>query len=407
MKLILEKKFAEYLQNQLDNKYIVTLDINKFKALNNIYGYDFCNTILKTMGDKLTKVLPENSVTSRISNDVFATIFSYGKDINVLLDKMISTISTMKISNIDIHVNLSVGVYKVRDDDKDINKVLDKAYMARAEIKGLYNQAYYIFDNKLESQLVEEQKIESAMDKALENKEFKVVYQPKMYAQTETISGAEALVRWQKDGEIVSPGKFISLFEKNKFIIKLDLYVFKQACEDIATWKEKFGFQPVVSINVSKEHFVNEKFIDEYVEITEKYNLDRSKIDLEITESATMDDNINILKILNYIKENGFMISIDDFGTGYSSLSMLQNMPIDVIKIDKVFVDKADLSSNENIINYIMYLAKRLEVKTIVEGVETKEQVDYIRKLNCDVIQGYYYSKPISKEEFEEYVKNI
>lgn len=153
------EKAAEYLQNQLDNKYIVTLDINKFKALNNIYGYDFCNTILKTMGDKLTKVLPENSVTSRISNDVFATIFSYGKDINVLLDKMISTISTMKISNIDIHVNLSVGVYKVKDDDKDINKVLDKAYMARAEIKGLYNQAYYIFDNKLESQLVEEQKL--------------------------------------------------------------------------------------------------------------------------------------------------------------------------------------------------------------------------------------------------------
>lgn len=396
---------AVFLEEDTDDKYIITMDINKFKALNNIHGYEFCNSILKTMGKKMLKVLPEKNITSRISNDVFATIFSYDKEINVVLDKLIKEVSDLKVENIDIHVNLSVGVYKVKTEDKDINQILDKAYMARAEMKGLYHQNYYIFDEKLENQLVEEQKIESTMEKALENNEFKVVYQPKMYAKSETISGAEALVRWQTEDGMVPPGKFISLFEKNKFILKLDLYVFKQACSDIASWKEMFGFQPVVSINVSKEHFINERFIDEYVEIADQYKLDRSKIDLEITESATMDDNINILKILNNIKEKGFMISIDDFGTGYSSLSMLQNMPIDVIKIDKVFVDKADLSSSENIINYIMYLAKRLEVKTIVEGVETKEQVDFMKKLNCDVIQGYYYSKPIPKEEFEEYVK--
>jgi len=134
-----------------------------------------------------------------------------------------------------------------------------------------------------------------------------------------------------------------------------------------------------------------------------KYNIETDKIDLEITESATVDSNVDILKVLNRIKAKGFKVSIDDFGTGNSSLSMIQSMPIDVIKIDKIFVDKADLDSEKNIINYIMYLAERLEVRTIVEGVETKEQVEFIRKLECDIIQGYYYSKPLSKADFEDY----
>lgn len=394
---------THFLQTNTKTKYIIALDINKFKALNNIYGFEFCNKILEALAVKLNIILPEGNITCRISNDVFATIFSYQKDIETLLNKIFHDVSNLKIGNTLLHVNLSIGVYKLKHDDLDINKALDKAYMARSKIKGLYNDNYYIFGEDLENQLVEEQQIESCMEQALRDKEFVVVYQPKTAANTEKVVGAEALVRWHRNGEMISPGKFIPLFERNKFIVKLDLYIFEQACKDIASWKEKYGFVPIVSINVSKEHFVYENFIDEYVDITDKYGLDRSKIDLEITESATVSDKIDIIKILDSIKEKGFVVSIDDFGTGYSSLSMLQSMPIDIIKIDKVFVDKANLESDKNIINYIVYLAKKIEVKTIVEGVETKEQADYVRNLNCDVIQGYYYSKPISKEEFEEY----
>lgn len=393
----------KFLQNSTKNKYIIVLDINKFKALNNIYGYEFCNNILKELGRKLVNILPSNNITCRISNDVFATIFSYDNNIKKLLDTIFNNASHLEIDGTSIHVNLSIGVYKVKPEDNDTNKVLDKAYMARSKIKGLYNDNYYIFDNILENKLVEEQKIESSMEDALKNKEFTVVYQPKTLTSNEKLIGAEALIRWYKDGDIISPSKFIPLFEKNKFIIKLDLYVFEQVCKDMAIWKEKYGYIPTVSINVSKEHFVDENFINEYVKIADNYNLDRSHIDLEITESATIDEKIDILKILNTIKEKGFTISIDDFGTGYSSLSMLQNMPIDIIKIDKVFVDKADLTSNKNIINYIMILANRLGVKTIAEGVETKEQVDFIKSIKCDMIQGYYYSKPLSKEDFEDY----
>lgn len=395
---------ANYLQNKSNkNKYIVSIDINKFKALNNIYGYEFCNNILKELGKKLEKTLPQDNISCRISNDIFATLFSYQRNINDLLDKVFNNASVLNVNGTNIHVNLAIGAYKIIDEDTDINKILDKAYMARAQIKGLYNNNYYIYDEKLENEMLKEQKIESCMEDALKNNEFEVVYQPKILVKNEKIVGAEALVRWKKDGQTISPGDFIPLFEKNKFIIKLDLYVFEQACKDIASWNEKYDFVPTVSINVSKEHFNNEDFIKEYVKITDKYNIDRSKIDLEITESATVDQNIDILKVLNTIKENGFIISLDDFGTGYSSLSMLQTMPIDIIKIDKVFIRQADYKSDKNIINYIMLIAEHLGAKTILEGVETKEQVEFTRKIGCDIIQGYYYSKPLSKNEYEDY----
>ena len=352
---------AVFLQNEEQNKYIITLDINKFKALNNIYGYQFCNSILKRLGEKLENILPENNITCRISNDIFAAVFGYEKDVKIILNKIFNNLSKLKVEKRNINVNLSIGVYKISPEDRDINAVLNKSYIARAKIKGLYDDNYYIFDETLQNKLIEEQKIESCMESALKNEEFKIVYQPKIFTKDEKVSGAESLVRWYKNGEMIPPNKFIPLFEKNKFIIKLDLYIFEQVCKDIASWKEKYNFVPIVSVNVSKAHFENENFIDEYMKISEKYNIDRSKIDLEITESATINDGIDILKILNNIKKQGFSISIDDFGTGYSSLSMLQNMPIDIIKIDKVFVDKANLTSDKNIINYIVYLAKKIE----------------------------------------------
>ena len=401
--VLFKEKGALYLQSPSDNKYIVSIDIDKFKALNNIYGYDLCNKILNSLGEKLVNTFPKDNITCRISADIFVSMFSYSGKKDNLIDKLLRQSSKVKIDDSDISINLSIGIYQVTNNDKDINKVLDKAYMARAKTKGLYDVNYYIYDDLLENNLLEEQQIESSMHDALKNEEFKIVYQPKTFTNSEKLAGAEALVRWYKNGEIIPPSKFIPLFEKNKFIIKLDLYIFEHVCKDMASWKEKYNFVPTVSINVSKEHFVEENFIDKYVEITDKYNVDRSKIDLEITESATIDENIDTLKILNNIKAKGFLISIDDFGTGYSSLSMIQSMPFDILKIDKVFVDQANLDSNQNIINYIMLIAEHLGVETIVEGVETKEQVDLIRKINCDIIQGYYYSKPLPKEEFENY----
>lgn len=398
------EKGSIYLTEQKSkNKYIITVDINKFKALNNIYGHRFCNQILKCLGKNLTELLPKDNITCRISNDIFASIFSYENNINELLHKIFNKASKLEINGTSLYINLAIGAYSILPEDTDINKLLDKAYLARSQIKGLYHNNYYLYDETLENKIIEEQQIESIMEEALSNKEFKIFYQPKIYVKNENIYGAEALVRWEREGKTISPDKFIPLFEKNKFIIKLDRYIFKQVCKDLAEWRKNFGTLPNISINISKEQFADENFIDKYVEICNKYNIKPNEVDLEITESATIDQNVDILKILNKIKEKGFTVSIDDFGTGYSSLSMLQNMPIDIIKIDKVFVDKADLTNDENIINYIMLIAKHLEVKTIVEGVETKEQVEFIKRIGGDIIQGYYYSKPLSKREFEKF----
>ena len=397
-----------YLQNHTNkNEYVVTLDINKFKALNNLYGYEFCNEILETLGKKLVAILPADNITCRISNDIFATIFTYKKQVSQLLDKIYRELSYVTIRDINVHLNLAIGAYTIKLQDTDINKILDKSYMARAQIKGQYHSNFYLFDERLEKELMIEQEIEACMEEALNHQEFTVIYQPKTFTSNEKMSGAEALIRWCRKGEIISPSKFIPLFEKNKFILKLDLYIFEQVCKDLANWREKYDYIPTISINVSKEHFVEENFINKYAEICKKYNIETSSIDLEITESATIDSNIDILKVMNYIKKQGFMLSIDDFGTGYSSLSMLQNMPIDIIKIDKAFVDKADLQTDDNMINYIMFMAERLGIRTIVEGVENKEQMEFVRRIGCDIIQGYYYSKPITKEEFEKYfIKN-
>ena len=174
--------------------------------------------------------------------------------------------------------------------------------------------------------------------------------------------------------------------------------------EKMKKWKEKFGKEIIVSVNVSRQHFMDEHFLEKYLFIATRYGINANNIDLEITESATVNEGIDILEIMKKMKQLGFIVSIDDFGTGYSSLSMLQDMPADIIKIDKSFVDLIG-KNDKNIIDYILNIAKELKIKTIAEGVETKEQREYLLDKGCDIIQGYYYSKPLPKEDFEKYLK--
>lgn len=401
-----QKKGSTFLKENKKNRFVLVLDINKYKSINGKKSNEFGDKLLTSLGKLLPEVIPNNNVMCRISGGTFATVFTYQGDIEKLINNIQKKIEVISIDNFTIRLNASMGIYEINKKDDDITSALDKANMALTQIKNTYNLNYYIYDEKLEKKLLEEQLIELEMETALENEEFKIVYQPKVSTKDEKLIGAEALVRWNKNGKTILPNKFIPVFEKNKFINKLDLYVFEQVCKDISNWQGKYKYIPTISINVSKENFLDEHFIDAYVEISNKYQIDRSKIELEITESATADNNVNILKIFKNIKKHNFILSIDDFGTGYSSLSMLQDMPIDVIKIDKTFIDNADLKSNKNIINHIMYIAKQLGIKTITEGIETKEQVEFIKKIKCDSIQGYYYSKPIKKEKLEQYFNN-
>ncbi len=392
------------LQESNVAQYIAVLDINKFKMINKAYGYKTGDSILKGIAEELETLLGKESLICRYSNDYFAILFEYKEDIHKILNKMVRSIENLKIEDNVYNLSVNIGIYQLTEEDRNISEVMDKAIIAHSASKGDVFDKFHIYDKKMERELEKESRIEHEMNNALENKEFKVYYQPKVNTKTEKLYGAEALVRWEHDGNMVPPSEFIPLFEKNKFILKLDLYIFEQVCSDMKMWKEKYGKEPVISVNVSREHFLDEHFLEKYMMIAAKYGVDTSKIDLEITESATIEAGIDIIEIMNKMKRLGFIISIDDFGTGYSSLSAIQDMPADILKIDKSFVDR--IGKNEkNIIDYILNIAKELKLTTIAEGVETKEQRDYLLEKGCDIIQGYYYAKPMPEEKFEEYME--
>lgn len=387
-----------------ENQYLLVLDINKFKMINKAYGYKTGDTILNGIGEELEQILGKQSLICRYSNDYFAVLFEYTEDIRKIVNTLVKNIENLKIDSNVYNLSVNMGIYKLTDADTNISVAMDKAIIAHSASKGDVFDKFHIYDEKMEKELEKESKIEQEMYQALMNKEFKVYYQPKVYVQDEKLYGAEALVRWEHNGKMVPPSEFVPLFEKNKFILKLDVYVFEQVCSDMKKWKEKYGKEPVISVNVSREHFLDEHFLEKYMLIATKNGINTNKIDLEITESATVEAGIDIIEIMNKMKKLGFLISIDDFGTGYSSLSTLQDMPADILKIDKSFVDR--IGKNEkNMIDYILTIAKELKLTTIAEGVETKEQRDYLLEKECDIIQGYYYAKPMPEEEFEEYME--
>ena len=400
------KKGQEMLDKEKskENQYLLVLDINKFKMINKAYGYKTGDTILNGIGEELEQILGKQSLICRYSNDYFAVLFEYAEDIRKIVNTLVKNIENLKIDSNVYNLSVNMGIYKLTDADTNISVAMDKAIIAHSASKGDVFDKFHIYDEKMEKELEKESKIEQEMYQALMNKEFKVYYQPKVYVQDEKLYGAEALVRWEHNGKMVPPSEFIPLFEKNKFILKLDVYVFEQVCSDMKKWKEKYGKEPVISVNVSREHFLDEHFLEKYMLIATKNGINTNKIDLEITESATVEAGIDIIEIMYKMKKLEFLISIDDFGTGYSSLSTLQDMPADILKIDKSFVDR--IGKNEkNMIDYILTMAKELKLTTIAEGVETKEQRDYLLEKECDIIQGYYYAKPMPEEEFEEYME--
>lgn len=391
--------------NKKLTKYILTVDIEKFKVFNNHYGHNTGNKVLVQIGKKLNNVLKEyNPIVCRFTEDTFEILLITNDNINLIAKQIFKEVSTVNIEDTSYLLYPVIGIYRIKENDT-ILEAIDKATIAHDTIIGDYNKQYAIFDEKIEKKLLEEHEIEEIMEEALKNEEFEIYYQPKVSLHDQNKILAEALVRWKRNGEIIPPGKFIPLFEKNKFIVKLDSYIFENVCKDMAKWQKNLKISPIVSINVSKENFSNMDFIEKYVKIAKKYDISLKHIELEITESASADSNINLVEVMNKIKDKGFKLSLDDFGTGYSSLNMLQDMPIDVLKIDKSFVDKIGTDNDKiDLISYIINMAKELNIQTVAEGVEYKTQVDYLKSQGCDIIQGYYYSKPLTKQDFEIYM---
>ena len=389
-------------------KTVIILDIDKFKSFNKKYGHMKGNELLKRVGEEIKHAIRKTDIVCRLANDVFG-IFLVGEvDVEGITKRLNRKISRIHIGDIWYNLRISMGVYICDKDEKDVQSIIDKAIMAHDSIKGKYHVPYGVFTEEFEQKIIRESEIENMMEDAIENKEFEIYYQPQISTKTEKIEGAEALVRWKKNENMISPGEFIPIFEKNYFIIKLDEYVYEMVCENIQEMKKEFKEIPKISVNISKESLLDNKFLEKYEKIMRKYDIIPEEIELEITERSAVSNDIDIQKILNKIKQKGFSIAIDDFGTGYSSLNMLEMMPIDTLKIDKSFIDRVDIKEEKiNFIEIIMFITKKLNLRTVAEGVENIEQVNYLKKWNCDLIQGYVYQKPLKFEEFKKYIKEI
>ena len=415
-KFILEAQ--KILQNVSSNeKYaLILMDITKFKVINEIYGFDIANVILKDIYNIIKSDLPLNSLLARSFAATYLFIVKYNteKDINSIVDKIYQdiekyneeTMTILKTSSNKAAAKLVplFGVYLINDVTVPIHIMCDRVGLAKRTIADDVNKYISYYDDNLRKQLLSEKNIEDEMHNALATGQFVMYLQPKFDMKTLTVAGSEALVRWKHPTKgFIHPNDFIPLFEKNGFVLNVDRYIWEQACIAIKSWIDR-GFTPVpISVNVSRLHLSNEFFIDDLKELINKYQIPPELFELELTESVGFEDFDKFLEIVNELKKLGFSIAMDDFGSGYSSLNMLRQIPCDILKLDRGFINDSTTDGRGKIvIKHILSLAKNLSLKTVSEGIETVEQAQFLTDSGCDIAQGFLYAKPMSLEDFEQ-----
>lgn len=395
---------------KIDNtkKYAISnIDFKKFKFVNDNFGYERGDQILQ----EFAKIINKNDfgivACCRNFSDNFILLQEYDsrERIELYLNKL-SEVFIDKIKKMDpgIRLNLSIGVCVIENNYGDIMGPIDNSNIARRYAKE-NNTVIHFFDDDMKQKLKLEFEITNSMEMALAHNEFKVYYQPKVNIADGSIAGAEALVRWVKpDKTMMAPDSFIPLFEKNGFVVNLDFFVYEDVCRTMREWIDE-GMKVIpISVNVSRVHLYEEnKFIEDLIELVDKYRIPHELIELELTENVFIDSAETALSTMTQLREKGFKVSIDDFGSGYSSLNLLKDMNSDVLKLDRAFFGKDKLRKEEQIIvSSIVDMAKKLDIKVLSEGVETQEQSDFLKEIECDMAQGFLFSKPVPREELEK-----
>ncbi|MCI9994358.1 EAL domain-containing protein [Clostridioides difficile] len=397
------RECSKYLLDKPSLNYIIVyFDINNFKMINDTFGYEFGDNLLITIATALKEELTEGEVYARLSSDYFAIFCDYKNGRNKIIRKLDSIRNNIE-SNLSIvfEISLCVGIYFVEEGEVDIQKAVNKANMARSVAKGK-NINYAIYNEDVRNKLSEESMILDDIKIALVKNQFEVYYQPKFSLVNGEMIGSEALIRWNHpEHGFISPAVFIPIAEKSKLILKIGRFVFERVCTDLSEWKKQGKKIVPVSVNLSRVELYQPdivKFINKTIQM---YNLSSDLIEIEITETVAINE-LNILKnVLNELRKYGFSISMDDFGTGYSSISCLRDMPIDILKLDKSFLDGIeDDERSRNIAKSIVSLAKSLDLVVIIEGVESKEQAELMKQFGCDLVQGFYFARPMPAKNF-------
>lgn len=407
------KKKAQKLLTQTTKKYSLSyVDFADFKYINDVFGYKYGDEILINYAATISNELRTGEVLGRVSADNFVILRYYNEKNDIMVRQQQVDIKITEFMH-DMYggqaVSVQCGICYLEDlaEGLQIEGILDRANYARKTVKTGLNRKYAVYDESIRKQLRYEKSIENRMLKSLENEEFLVYFQPKVDLQTGLATQAEALVRWQTDeGLIIPPDKFIPIFEKKYLISSLDQYVFKKVCAFIRRRLDAGLPVNTISVNVSRLQFYNSDFVKTYEDIKNKFRIPDHLLEIEITESIAFDNVTFLEKTVSELKSKGFLISIDDFGTGFSSLSLLKNIPIDVLKIDQSFFRESIHKEKDNIvIKGIIDLVNKLSIRTVAEGIETAEQVAFLKSVNCNMIQGYFFYKPLPEDKFEEILK--
>ncbi len=405
---LFHEKVAEKLKTAKPNEYeMISIDIDRFKIINQYFGYDNGNMILVTIGNILKEELGEEVLITRTNADHFVFFRKIGNNISMqeLIEvKLIPAIKEIVGDRYDI--KFSVGIRGISNTESSTKIILDRANVACIMGKNTHNNSYIEFTNEMKEAYENRTLIINKMQAALENEEFKVMYQPKIDLNTYKIIGAEALVRWvEEDGGKIFPDEFIPIFETNGFIEQLDIYMLDKVCTFIAENNKEIKI-PKIAVNMSAWTAGDPDISKKYTNIVNHYNIDHDKIEIEITESAMVDTNNYIESTLSDLRKDGFSTAIDDFGTGVSSLYRLGSLEVDVLKFDKVFLDEhLDSKKKQKIFIGAIDIAKALNLEVLAEGVETVEQVEFLKANGCMKVQGYLFEKPVDGERFLELLK--
>ena len=406
------KQFERIAKNILtgNRRYVmVHANIDRFKLINDSYGDDEGDKILKKIQSIIDSELSWDEVSGRLMADNFGILMHYNSisKLDERLEKMSNQFAALvDKSGVPYGIVMFYGVYVLDEkEDIEVGAIIERANIGRKNISfGNYRVPLGIYDDKDRQRMNRERELEKKMHFAMSHGHFVPYLQPKVDLVSDRIAGAEALIRWiDPDEGMIYPNEFIPLFEQNGFVINIDIFMFEKVCEMVAGWHE-LGYRPItVSVNLSRCHFEVPEFFEYYESIYQKYDIPPGSIEIELTESLFYNDLESLNNLVSRIHKCGMTCSIDDFGSGYSSLNMLKDVKVDTLKLDRVFFKSSeDDARGKDVIRSVIRLAQALDLKTVSEGVEISEQVEFLRDMNCDLIQGYVFFKPLTVKEFEK-----
>lgn len=391
------RTFTHFMTEEKFN--VVILDVSDFKLINGTYGTKKGNEVLVYLSNAF-RYYVKNGLLTRYEGDQLLGLFH--SKVKMDVERINRNINKIAEEAPIPNIRIKVGIYEDVDTNLSIPVICDRALMAEKSISKDFktNVAFYT-DEMNQKQLVQRQ-MENDFKSAIANREFKVYYQPKYDVNTENIVGAEALVRWQKpDGTLISPGAFIPLFESDGLVVHLDEYVFENVCQfQKERMENKLPTVPI-SVNLSRVSILFNDVVEHYVDIVNQKQIPFECVPIELTESATLYSE-KILEITDHLVNAGFTLHMDDFGSGYSSLTSLNELNFSTVKLDKSLIDYIDQARGKKIVQQVIDLGHGLDMKVVAEGVESKEQRDCLKEMHCDMIQGFYYSKPLKQEDFIE-----